>query len=338
MTWEFAEVKPCNGRKCTVCGARTPVYFRKYSGEMLCARCFKKNIVERVRRTISRYDLLRPDDRILVAASGGKDSLALLKILYEIELDFPKSELLAVTVDEGIGGYREKCAETVKRFASSLGIPFFRASFKEIYGFTLSEVIEARIHEKLGVNPCAICGILRRKALSTTARRLGASVIATAHTLDDVVNTYLLNLLKGERNIKPVGLRRESGNAIPRVAPLRLIPEREMALYAYLEDLPFQTETCPYTHSSMRDRVRNFMAWYAAHQPEALYAFLSNFERMLSPPKAENRCEICGEPTSRKICRACELEIAIKKYLGLDPHEPEGLEREGHVSDYEEEA
>ena len=339
MSWDSAELKPCNGRKCTFCGARTPIYYRRYSGEMLCSTCFKKNIVERVRRTISRYDLLRPDDRIMVAASGGKDSLALLKILQIIEADFPKSELIAVTIDEGIGGYRERAAELVERFASSLGIPFYKMGFEEFYGFTLSEVVEDGIHRRLGVNPCTICGVLRRKALSLAARKLGATVIATAHTLDDVVNTYLLNLLKGERNIKPVGLRREGEGVVPRVAPLRLIPEREIALYAYLEGIPFQSETCPYTHSSMRDRIRNFMAWYAAHKPEALYAFLKNFERMLKPPKAENRCAICGEPTSRRICRACELELAIKRALGrLDPDEAEGLEREPHVGDYEEEA
>jgi len=274
-------------------------------------------VVDRVRRTISRYNLLEYDDKILVAISGGKDSLSLLKILERIERDFPHSELYAVMIDEGIGGYRAGCVAVAERFCSALRVPFTSLSFKDLFGFTLSEVVESGVLEDLGLTPCTVCGIFRRKALTIAARRLGATVIATAHTLDDVVQTYLLNLLKGEGNIRPVGLRRENGQAIPRVAPLRLTPQREIALYAYLENIPFQTATCPYTHTSMRDRVRSFMTWYAANKPEALFSFLKNFERLLEKAGqgVESRCEVCGEPSSRRICRACEIEILIKDRL-----------------------
>ena len=304
-------------RRCDLCGEGRPIYHRSYSGEWLCARCFKRSVVDRVRRTISRYNLLEYDDRILVAISGGKDSLSLLKILERIERDFPHSELYAVMIDEGIGGYRAECMAVAESFCSALGVPFTSLSFRDLFGFALSEVVESGIPEDLGLTPCTICGIFRRKALSIAARRLGATVIATAHTLDDVVQTYLLNLLKGEGNIRPVGLRRENGHAIPRVAPLRLTPQREIALYAYLENIPFQTTTCPYTHTSMRDRVRSFMAWYAANKPEALFSFLKNFERLLErvDQRAEDRCEVCGEPSSRRICRACEVEMLIRGRL-----------------------
>ncbi len=308
-------MKAVKALSCSICGGRS-IYFKRYSGEALCEKCFKKDVVNRVRRTISRYDLLKPYDRIMVAVSGGKDSLALLKILYEIEQDFPQAKLFAALINEGIGeDYREESEKIAEQICSDLGVPFYTLSFEEAFGFTLREAVESGAAKKLGVNPCTICGVLRRKALVLAARRLNATVIATAHTLDDVVQTYLLNLLKGEGNIKPVGLRRENGYVIPRVAPLRLVPEHEIALYAYLEKIPFQTKTCPYTHTSMRDRVRTFLNWYAAHRPEALYAFLNNFERMLPKPGTENRCEICGEPTSRRICRACELELAIRNYL-----------------------
>jgi len=320
--------------KCSICHEKPPIYFRKYSGERLCARCFKENIVEKVRRTISKYDLLKPDDRIMVAVSGGKDSLSLLKILHRIERDFPKSELYAVTIDEGITGYRDECLKISRDFASSLGIQFRAVSFKELFGFTLEEAVESGAAKKIGVNPCTVCGVLRRKALVKAAREMGATVIATAHTLDDVVQTYLLNLLKGEGNIKPVGLRRESGSAIPRIAPFRLTPQREVALYAYLEKIPFQVRTCPYTHTSMRDKVRDFLNWYSAKHPGSLYAFLNNFERMLevlSKTVPEKRCEICGEPSSRRICRACEIELAIRRELGLDLEESEGLKREADI-------
>ncbi|MCS7132927.1 MAG: TIGR00269 family protein [Aigarchaeota archaeon] len=320
--------------RCSTCRRNPPIYFRKYSGERLCAKCFRENITERVRKTISKYDLLRPDDRIMVAVSGGKDSLSLLRILHRIERDFPRAELYAVTVDEGVAGYREECLRIVRDFSSQLDIPFLSISFKELFGFTLEDAVECGAAEKIGIHPCTVCGVLRRKALVKAARKIGATVIATAHTLDDVVQTYLLNLLKGEGNIKPVGIRREGGSAIPRIAPFRLIPQREVALYAYLEKIPFQVKTCPYTHTSMRDKIREFLNWYSARYPESLYAFLSNFERMLNAllkTMSEGKCEICGEPSSRRMCRACEIELAIKRELGLDLEEPKGLERESDI-------
>lgn len=311
-------VKSLNLGSCTACGKKPPVFFRRYSGERLCARCFKSSIVERVRRTIASYNLLKYDDRISVAVSGGKDSLSLLKILHEIERDFPHSRLFAVTIDEGIEGYRTECLGIAERFSSSLGIPFLSLSFKELFDFTLSEVVESGILEKLGIHPCTVCGVFRRKALVAAARKVGATVIATAHTLDDIVQTYLLNLLKGEGNLRPIGLRKGNGPAIPRIAPFRLTPQREVALYAYLEKIPFQARTCPYTHTSMRDRIRSFLNWYAANKPEALFSFLRNFEKLVGDvdQQAEgNLCEVCGEPSSRKICRACELELLIKGSL-----------------------
>ncbi|MEM2519935.1 MAG: TIGR00269 family protein, partial [Nitrososphaerota archaeon] len=87
--------------KCTFCGTSEVVYVRRYSGETLCRRCFLENMVERVKATISKYELLNPFDRIAVAVSGGKDSLSLLKILVRIERDFPRASLVAITVDEG---------------------------------------------------------------------------------------------------------------------------------------------------------------------------------------------------------------------------------------------
>lgn len=303
---------------CSSCGERAPIYFRRYSGVKLCSGCFKEDFIKRVRRTISKYELLKYDDRIVVAVSGGKDSLVLLKVLYEIERDFPRSELLAVLIDEGIDSYRQYGLRTSREIVDALNIELHEFSFKDLYGFTLGEVVKLGITEKLKLNPCTICGVLRRKALVMAARKLKATVITTAHTLDDVVQTYLLNLLRGEKNIRPIGLRREAKNVIPRVAPLRLTPQREVALYAYLEGIPFQSRICPYTHGSMRDEIRNFLALYDYKYPGSLYAFLNMFESIIDriPRPAEiNRCEICGEPTDRRICRACEIVLSIKSFL-----------------------
>ncbi|MCF8885217.1 MAG: TIGR00269 family protein [Nitrososphaerota archaeon] len=295
--------------KCTFCGTSEVVYVRRYSGETLCRRCFLENMVERVKATISKYELLNPFDRIAVAVSGGKDSLSLLKILVRIERDFPRASLVAITVDEGIPLYRDEAVENAVRFISELGVEHRVVSFKELYGFTLTEVVESNVSRSLNLQPCTICGILRRRALTVAAKECGASVIATAHTLDDIVQTYLMNILRGDTRLTPIGVRREVPGVIPRIAPFRLIPEREIVLYAYFSKIPFQTYTCPYTELSMRDKIRSFLTEYEELFPGTLYTALSSFEKMFARSSQEDGsfCAICGEPTSRKICRACEI-------------------------------
>ena len=301
---------------CTFCGSERVVYFRRYSGERLCARCFNRSMVDRVRRTISKYNLLRPWDRIAVAVSGGKDSLSLLKILSEIEKDYPRASLVAITIDEGIPVYREEAIGHAETYAEKLGIELRRLSFKELYGFTLTEAVESGAMEKMGLKPCTVCGVLRRKAITLAARRVGATVVATAHTLDDIVQTYLLNVFRGDASMAPVGLRREGEGVVPRVAPFRLTPEREVVFYAYLNKIPFQAEACPYASQAMRDPIRRFLTSYEETYPGALYAALNTLEKLIqAKPQPQHLCPTCGEPTTRPICRACEIEDKVKEHM-----------------------
>ncbi|MEN2975245.1 MAG: TIGR00269 family protein [Candidatus Caldarchaeales archaeon] len=302
---------------CSFCGNSEIVYYRRYSGERLCRRCFLENIVEKVRYTISRYDLLKPFDKIAVAVSGGKDSLSLLKILAEIEKDYPSASLVAVTIDEGIPDYRDEAIKNAEEYVKKIGVPHYVFSFEKLYGFTLTEIVEKGVARSINLRPCTICGVLRRKALTLAAEKVGATVIATAHTLDDVVQTYLLNILRGDTRFTPIGVRRGAEGVIPRVAPLRLIPEREVVLYAYLSGIPFQTYECPYAEESMRDPIRSFLTEYEERFPGSLFSALKSFERIFEKSDRESgRCTRCGEPTSRKICRACEIEdIIVKKMV-----------------------
>jgi len=131
--------------------------------------------------------MLGPKDRIAVSLSGGKDSLTLLHVLAKIERDFPLSELLAITVDEGIGAHRSEGIEAVRRLCSKLGVEHVVVSFKDLYGITLPGLLKALEDKPGALDPCAYCGVLRRRAINDTARELGADVIAVAHNLDDMV-------------------------------------------------------------------------------------------------------------------------------------------------------
>ena len=298
---------------CNVCGVEPIVYHRIYSNERLCRACFIKTFEKRVVKTIAKYQMLRRDDRIAVAVSGGKDSLSLLHVLYKIEKKFPDARLFAVTIDEGIEGYRTEAVRNAVDYASRLGVEIYVYSFEELFGFGLEELMRTPEYRGLGLQPCSVCGVLRRKAINYAARKLGATVIATAHTLDDIVQTYMMNIMRGDLTRLEIGLRGDGSAAIPRVAPFRLTPEREVVFYAYLIGIPFQSHACPNASLSMRDMIRRFLAEYDERYPGSLYAALRSFEKIqVKQERQLKSCRYCGEPTNKDICRACELLDSLK--------------------------
>ena len=191
--------------KCALC-AKEAVYLRPYSGERFCRKCYIKSIERNVQRTISKYKMLKPNDKVAVAVSGGKDSLSLLHILSKIEEKFPESELIAITIDEGISNYRSEAIEIADENCIKLGIEHHVYSFKELYGYDLDEVVKAA--EAGGeLTPCSYCGILRRKALNLATKDTGATKLATAHNLDDEIQSMVMNLLRGDiYQISRIGL------------------------------------------------------------------------------------------------------------------------------------
>lgn len=292
---------------CNLCHGGKVVYHRVYSGEMLCRKCFVETFEKRVAKTIGRYGLLKRDDRIAVAVSGGKDSLSLLHVLKKIEKNFPQATLFAVTVDEGIPGYRDEALQYVEEVVQRLGVPLVKTSFEEAFGVPLNKIIESPSFKASGLAACSVCGPLRRRALNIAAKNAKATVIATAHTLDDIVQTYLLKAFRGELGSSDVGLRSE-GPVIPRVAPFRLTPEREVVFYAYVVGLPFQTQVCPNASNTMRSPIRKFLTEFEEKHPGSLFAALKSFEKTSrTTEKNLNICVKCGEPTSRRTCRVCEL-------------------------------
>ncbi|MEM4573987.1 MAG: TIGR00269 family protein [Candidatus Caldarchaeum sp.] len=297
---------------CNVCHEGPVVYHRVYSGEKLCRKCFIKTFEKRVIRTIGRYGLLRPDDRIAVAVSGGKDSLSLLHVLKKLEKNFPRASLFTVTVDEGIPGYRDEAIEYVVETTQRLNVPLVKTSFEELFGMTLTKMISTSVFRESGLAACTVCGPLRRRAINIAAKKAGATVIATAHTLDDIVQTYFLKVFRGELGSSDVGLRSE-GPVIPRVAPFRLTPEREVVFYAYLRNIPFQSHVCPNAAEAMRNPIRQFLAEFEERHPGSLFAALRSFEKATrTTPKNLHYCRTCGEPTSRETCRVCELLTSLR--------------------------
>lgn len=295
-------------QNCIKCGGRA-VYTRTYSGERLCKDCFTSSIVEKTRRTISKYRMLRHGDKVALAVSGGKDSLSMLQILSEI-CGSHGSKLYAVTVDEGIKDYREEAVSMTESFASSLNVELKVLSFRDLYGYTLDEALEKRNGMK--ITSCSICGVWRRRAIDVGARLVGANVVATAHNLDDLLQTFLINQFNGDitrlKWIDP-GWEGKSEFGLRRIKPFAETYEVEIAFYAFLKDLPFQSVACPHGEEGVRSEIRNFINSMETKHPGVKYSLLKTALDLARSIQVEEknvqRCQTCGNPSSSNICSVC---------------------------------
>lgn len=302
---------------CRCCKKREAFFYRQYSGERLCKHCFAASIEAKVRSTITRYHMLKFDDHLAVAVSGGKDSLSLLHILSKLRKYRPKTTLTAVTVDEGIKGYRNEALELAAEICKKLEVPHHIVSFKGLYGFTLDEMIaKAREHGNKELTACAYCGVLRRRAINAGARQVNATKVATGHTLDDEVQTYLMNIFHGDvarlAKEKPVSSEVHP-LFVQKIKPFCEIPERESALYAYVKKIAFQDTPCPYAGEALRNDIRGMLNQMEQKHAGTKFTVFKAMEKLLpaieetAKKEAFKICQECGEPSAQDICKTCEL-------------------------------
>lgn len=301
-------------QKCTKC-SKGSVYLRVYSGEHLCRDCFKSSIIEKTRRTISKYGMMKHGDTVAVAVSGGKDSLSLLEVLSRLT-SVHGEKIVAITVDEGINEYRDEAIELSHKMVSKLGLELEEVSFRSLFGFTLDEALDMRSDQR--VSACSVCGVLRRRAIDLAAEHIGADVVVTAHNLDDFLQTYFINLTNGDiGRLEFLNPGFEAQIDIPRrVKPFIEIYEEEIAFYAYLSGIPFQTLPCPYMDEGIRTEIRSFLNNLERRHPGIKYSTFNTALKLtanpLLPRRRSRRCERCGHPSSDTICSTCKTIQLIR--------------------------
>lgn len=270
--------------------------------------------------------MLSFEDRIAVGVSGGKDSMTLLHILVKLEKEFPKAKLTAITVDEGVSGYRAEALKLARKHCYSLGIEHVVVSFKELFEYSLDELIEilrkTKTHNR-GLTPCAYCGVLRRRALNSAARDIKATKLATAHNLDDETQTILLNILHGNPfrmvRTKPVSNNTHPG-FVRRIKPFCEILEKEIVLYAYLKKIQFQNKLCPYSQTALRNDVRTLLNTMEQKHAGLKYTVYRSAEKLrasiesAATLKTLTNCKACGEPTTTQTCQPCTILHTLKAH------------------------
>lgn len=273
---------------------------------------FNEKIFTRINRLISDYDLIKEGELIALALSGGKDSVLTLHALkrYQDILDF---DLVAISVDEGIEGYRSHGVESAINNAKELGVELIQKSFKDEEGFDLDDIYENF------KSACIPCGVFRRNILNKTAYEIGATKIATGHNLDDEIQSFLMSFARGD-TIKFSKFGPELDvihpKLIPRIKPLWNTPEKDVGMWAVLNDIDIHLEECPYSKLSLRAKIKGFLNDAEDQNPGVKNNIMKSFQKILTFDNDINthlnECEICGEPTSSLICKSCEIKKELK--------------------------
>jgi len=275
---------------------------------------FNYNLEERVRKVIKEYKLIEKGEKVAIALSGGKDSILTMFLLDKFRNEF-NLQLVAISIDEGILGYRENGLETARKYANSLEIELVEKSFKEEYGLQLDQI------HSLYKSACIPCGVFRRHALNKTAHQLGAEKLATGHNLDDEVQSYLMSFARADfRRFSKFGpkLDRIHPQLIPRIKPLWRIPEKDVGIWAILNEVEVHFAECPYSQQSLRAKLKTYLNKLEEDYAGTKLNILESFEKTFKPNKKFVElleCEKCGEASSLNICKACEMLDEINKNL-----------------------
>jgi len=257
--------------------------------------------------TIKKYRLLTKSDKVVVAASGGKDSCTVLHILNEMGYS---PEALSVNLE--IGEWSQKNLENLRKFCSDEGIRLHVIDIKKELGYSMC-YIRSVIQSKKKLSNCTICGTIRRWIINRKARELGATKLVTGHNLDDEAQTFLMNLFKNN-DISGMGPKTgitQDRMFVQRVKPLYFVTEAEIKDYSMKMKFPVIYRPCPCRVDSFRKSILVELDKLGPKVKRNLVRHLGE----IVPVRKGGRiayCERCGEPARNSVCKACEMIATIR--------------------------
>lgn len=294
---------------CALCKTERALIKRPKNHMKLCKKCFIQIFEDEVHHTITSSNLFYPGERVAIGASGGKDSTVLASVLKTLnERHKYGLDLVLLSVDEGIKGYRDDSLETVKRNSEQYEMPLKIVGYGELYGWTMDQVVET-IGKK---GNCTYCGVFRRQALDRGAKMLEIRHVVTGHNADDVAETVLMNLLRGDlpRLSRATHIvTGDSNSDVKRSKPLKYSYEKEIVLYAHHKKLDYFTTECIYSPEAFRGSARSLIKNLEKVRPSAILDIVRSGEDMarLVPGKQPDKCA-CDGKQSRAAAPAEEDE------------------------------
>ena len=294
--------------RCKKCRTKAVIRLPRHN-TAFCGACFDQYVLEQVRRAVHSEKMLMSSDRVAVAISGGKDSLALWDIL--IRLGY---ETVGLHINLGIGAYSGHSQAKAEAFAQVLGAPLVIRDLNALYGLGVPELAQESRRPT-----CSACGVMKRHHFNQLAQEAGCTVLTTGHNLDDEAARLLGNVLRWQQEYldKQSPTLPSTHPSLPKkVKPLFRLTEREMAAYCVLRKIDYIVEECPKSHNAKQLVYKDVLNRLEAASPGTKQSFYQEFLKREKPPIAEldtrlKSCIRCGQATTAEVCAHCRLVEAL---------------------------
>jgi len=293
--------------KCKVCREPAIIDLPRHNANF-CGDHLQQLCRRQVEKAISDFEMLRPDDRVLVAVSGGKDSLAVWDILLELGYNAD-----GLYIGLGIGDYSDISGRYVRAFADERGLTLRTIDLREDYGYDVPTA--ARATRRV---PCSACGLSKRRLFDDAARDGGYDVVVTGHNLDDEAAVLLGNTLRWDIDYlaRQLPVLPATSGFPKKAKPLVRLTEREMAAWCIVRGIDYQVEECPMAAGNRHLGYKETLNQLEARSPGSKASFYLSFLDRMAPllvghsqaaTDGLNGCERCGAPTTGEVCAFCRL-------------------------------
>lgn len=302
------------------CCKKNPV-FTLGGGEKLCKNHFLSYFEKKVRKTIRVHKLLGKKEKILVAASGGKDSTVVLYLLNKI-IKNKNITIEVLHIDQSIGEYSKQNKKNIEDFCKKYKLILHQTSFRKEFGYSLCYIEDVLKSKGVNYKSCTICGILRRYLVNKFAKRNKYTLVVTGHNLDDEAQSIMMNIFKNNvsllSRLGPKAGVKDDKTFIPRIKPLYFCTEEETILFVKLMDFNVVLKACPCSTESYRRYVLNMLDDFEKENPGTKYGIVNSFMEIkpLLMKKSVGKvkiCKKCGEASAQDVCNTCKLIDKLKK-------------------------
>ncbi|OLC17257.1 MAG: tRNA(Ile)-lysidine synthetase [Candidatus Rokubacteria bacterium 13_1_40CM_69_27] len=297
--------------KCRKCGTGAVIELRRHNAAF-CAPDFLEFFRNQVREAIRKHRMFTRDERVLVAVSGGKDSLGLWDVL--IEEGYQTSGLY---LDLGIYDYSVESKAKCEAFAAAREVPLIVTGVADEVGAPVPVIKEVTRRP-----PCSGCGLSKRYLMNRVALEHGFPVVATGHNLDDEAATLFGSVMHWQTEALPrqsPALASTHPKLVRRVKPLYRLSEREAAAYAFLRRIDYIVEECPFAKGATSIMYKEILSRMEDASPGAKHNFLFGFldKARAAFERAEavslQECVRCGQVTTGTVCAFCKLSDQVKR-------------------------
>lgn len=306
--------------KCRKCSNRAVINMRQHK-LALCKEHFLLWIPDQTARFIEKYQMFGPQDRILVAVSGGKDSLSLWDVLDR--LGYQADGLyIGLGIDGGIA-YSSRSHSLAAKFAEQRGLKLIHVEVEKAEGASIPEA--ARLTPRGRGKPCSVCGLSRRHIMNRVASESGYPVLTTGHNLDDEAAVLLGNTLTWSVDYlgRQGPVLEASDGLVRKVKPFFRFYERELAAYALLRGIEYMYEECPFSVGARSIYHKELLNGMEFHRPGTKLGFYLSFLRakeqgaLARPEPIElGVCRTCGQPTGAPdMCAYCRTWTQVRERL-----------------------